>query len=213
MLTVPSSMQHHENTIAARLVLSFGDLVLRSIPIVKESITIGRRPYNDVALDDLTVSGEHAVILVVDGERVIKDLNSRNGTQVNGLPIQSRRLEHADLIEVGIYRLRYLVERRTVPPTAPDAPGAQPVLEWLSGPERGREQVVDRPIVSITGGVNQVAVLSRRKNGYFLTHLEGLAFPLVNGESIGLVSHRLADGDLVELAGTMVRVRLRPRTD
>ena len=213
MLTVPSSMQHHENTIAARLVLSFGDLVLRSIPIVKESITIGRRPYNDVALDDLTVSGEHAVILVVDGERVIKDLNSRNGTQVNGLPIQSRRLEHADLIEVGIYRLRYLVERRTVPPTAPDAPGAQPVLEWLSGPERGREQVVDRPIVSITGGVNQVAVLSRRKNGYFLTHLEGLAFPLVNGESIGLVSHRLADGDLVELAGTMVRVHLRPRTD
>jgi len=213
LLTVPSSMQHHENTIAARLVLSFGDLVLRSIPIVKESITIGRRPYNDVALDDLTVSGEHAVILVVDGERVIKDLNSRNGTQVNGLPIQSRRLEHADLIEVGIYRLRYLVERRTVPPTAPDAPGAQPVLEWLSGPERGREQVVDRPIVSITGGVNQVAVLSRRKNGYFLTHLEGLAFPLVNGESIGLVSHRLADGDLVELAGTMVRVHLRPRTD
>jgi len=206
-------MQHHENTIAARLVLSFGDLVLRSIPIVKESITIGRRPYNDVALDDLTVSGEHAVILVVDGERVIKDLNSRNGTQVNGLPIQSRRLEHADLIEVGIYRLRYLLERRTVPPTAPDAPGAQPVLEWLSGPERGREQVVDRPIVSITGGVNQVAVLSRRKNGYFLTHLEGLAFPLVNGESIGLVSHRLADGDLVELAGTMVRVHLRPRTD
>jgi len=213
LLTVPSSMQHHENTIAARLVLSFGDLVLRSIPIVKESITIGRRPYNDVALDDLTVSGEHAVILVVDGERVIKDLNSRNGTQVNGLPIQSRRLEHADLIEVGIYRLRYLVERRTVPPTAPDAPGAQPVLEWLSGPERGREQVVDRPIVSITGGVNQVAVLSRRKNGYFLTHLEGLAFPLVNGESIGLVSHRLVDGDLVELAGTMVRVHLRPRTD
>jgi len=204
-------MQHHENTVAARLVLSFGDLVLRSIPIVKESITIGRRPYNDVALDDLTVSGEHAVILVVDGERVIKDLNSRNGTQVNGLPIQSRRLEHADLIEVGIYRLRYLVERRSAPPMAFDVPGAQPVLEWLSGPERGREQVVDRPIVSITGGVNQVAVLSRRKNGYFLTHLEGLSFPLVNGESIGLLSHPLADGDLVELAGTMVRVRLRAK--
>lgn len=206
-------MQHHENTIAARLVLSFGDLVLRSIPIVKESITIGRRPYNDVALDDLTVSGEHAVILVLEGERVIKDLNSRNGTQVNGLPIQSRRLEHADLIEVGIYRLRYLVERRAVPSSGPDVSVARPVLEWLSGPERGREQVVDRPIVSITGGVNQVAVLSRRKNGCFLTHLEGLAFPLVNGESIGLVSHPLADGDLIELAGTMVRVRLRPGND
>jgi len=202
-------MQHHEHTVAARLVLSFGDLVLRSIPILKDSITIGRRPYNDVALDDLTVSGEHAVIMTIDGERTIKDLNSRNGTQVNGLPIQSRRLEHADLIEVGIYRLRYLVERRPAPATPADPACAQPVLEWLSGPDRGREQRLDRPIVSITGGADQVAALSRRRNGYFLTHVEGLAFPLVNGESIGLVSHALADGDLIELAGTMMRFRLR----
>ena len=203
-------MQYHENTVAAKLVLSFGDLVLRSIPIVKDSITIGRRPYNDVALDDLTVSGEHATILVVDGDRVIKDLDSRNGTQVNGLPIQSKRLEHADLIEVGIYRLRYLLERRPNALTVPDAAGGGVYLEWLSGPERGSEQPIERPIVSITGGVNQVAALSRRKNGYFITHLEGLAFPLVNGDSIGLGSRQLADGDLIELAGTMLRFRIRP---
>jgi hypothetical protein len=203
-------MQHHEHTVAAKLVLSFGDLVLRSIPIVKDSITIGRRPYNDVALDDLTVSGEHATILVVDGDRVIKDLNSRNGTQVNGLPVQSKRLEHADLIEVGIYRLRYLLERRPNALTVPDAAGGSVYLEWLSGPQRGSEQPIERPIVSITGGVNQVAALSRRKNGYFITHLEGLAFPLVNGESIGLGSRQLADGDLIELAGTMLRFRIRP---
>ena len=202
-------MQSHEHTVAAKLVLSFGDLVLRSIPILKDNITIGRRPYNDVALDDLTVSGEHATILVIDGERMIKDLSSRNGTQVNGLPIQCKRLEHADLIEVGIYRMRYLLERR--PNAAQVAePGAGSVyLEWLSGPERGREQPVERPIVSITGGVNQVAALSRRKNGYFITHLEGLAFPLVNGDSIGLGARQLADGDLIELAGTMLRFRVR----
>jgi predicted component of type VI protein secretion system len=202
-------MQYHEHTVAAKLVLSFGDLVLRSIPIVKDSITIGRRPYNDVALDDLTVSGEHAAILVVDGERMIKDLNSRNGTQVNGLPIQAKRLEHADLIEVGIYRMRYLLERRPNAATVPDAVAGDVYIEWLSGPERGREQPVERPIVSITGGVNQVAALSRRKNGYFITHLEGLAFPLVNGDSIGLGARQLADGDLVELAGTMLRFRVR----
>jgi hypothetical protein len=202
-------MQYHEHTVAAKLVLSFGDLVLRSIPIVKDSITIGRRPYNDVALDDLTVSGEHAAILVVDGERMIKDLNSRNGTQVNGLPIQAKRLEHADLIEVGIYRMRYLLERRPNAATVPDAFAGDVYIEWLSGPERGREQPVERPIVSITGGVNQVAALSRRKNGYFITHLEGLAFPLVNGDSIGLGARQLSDGDLVELAGTMLRFRVR----
>ncbi len=202
-------MQQREKAVAAKLVLSFGDLVLRSIPITKESITIGRRPYNDVALDDLTVSGEHAVILASDAERIIKDLGSRNGTQVNGLPIQSRRLEHADLIEIGIYRLRYLVDRRPAMPANPDGSAALAYLEWLSGPERGREQPLERPIVSVTGGVNQVAAVSRRKNGFFITHLEGLAFPLVNGESIGLVSHPLADSDLIELAGTMLRFRLR----
>lgn len=202
-------MQQRENTLTARLVLSFGDLVLRSFPVVKQNLTIGRRPYNDVALDDLTVSGEHAVILSDAGQRVIKDLNSRNGTLVNGRPVQSHRLEHADLIEVGIYRLRYLVEHREIP--SPPAPTAEAVawLEWLTGPQRGSGQPVDRPIVPISGAGNQVAVVSRRRNGFFVTHLEGLAFPLVNGDSIGLGSHPLGDGDLIELSGTMLRFRLR----
>jgi pSer/pThr/pTyr-binding forkhead associated (FHA) protein len=202
-------MQHDETTAAARLVLSFGDLVLRSIPIVKNLITIGRRPYNDIALDDLTVSGEHAVITRDGASRVVKDLNSRNGTLVNGHAIRSRPLEHGDLIEVGIYRLRYL-ENRGEEQAGGDQPGLRAVLETLSGPERGAERVLDRPIVSVNGGANQVAVVSRRRNGYHITHLEGLAFPLVNGEPIGLVSHPLRDGDLIELSGTMLKFRVRP---
>ena len=191
---------------AAKLVLSFGELVLRSVPITKPTISIGRRPHNEIALDDLTVSGEHALITVVDGERLIRDLESRNGTVVNGLAIQSRRLEHADLIEIGIYRLRYLVERRVRQAPRPSAGAAY--LQWLTGEDPGREQSIDRPIVSVSGG-NQVAVVSRRKAGYFITHLEGLALPLVNGESIGLGSRALADGDLIELSGAMLRFRLR----
>ncbi|GAA4412911.1 FHA domain-containing protein [Quisquiliibacterium transsilvanicum] len=202
-------MQQHENTVTARLVLSFGDLVLRSFPVVKTHITIGRRPYNDIALDDLTVSGEHAVILSDSAGRIVKDLNSRNGTLVNGRAMQSHRLQHADLIEVGIYRLRYLVEHREPPAAAPDDAQAQASLEWLTGPQRGSAQPVDRPIVPIAGAGNQVAVVSRRRNGFFVTHLEGLAFPLVNGESIGLGSHPLSDGDLIELSGTMLRFRVR----
>ena len=191
---------------SAKLVLSFGELVLRSVPINKPTISIGRRPHNEIALDDLTVSGEHALITVVDGERLIRDLESRNGTVVNGLAIQSRRLEHADLIEIGIYRLRYLVERRAL--HAPRSSASSAYLQWLTGEDPGREQSIDRPIVSVSGG-NQVAVVSRRKAGYFITHLEGLALPLVNGESIGLGSRALADGDLIELSGAMLRFRLR----
>lgn len=203
------TMRQHETTAAAKLVLSFGELVLRSIPIVKDSVTIGRRPYNDVALDDLTVSGEHAVIMCVDGMRTVKDLNSRNGTYVNGAPSRAHRLEHGDIIEVGIYRLRYLVDQR------PAGDGADPKsesarLERLSGPDRGSEQPLDRPIVSVVGGAgHQIAVVARRRDGYVLTHLEGPAFPLLNGAPTGLTPHPLSDGDLIELSGTMLRFRLQ----
>lgn len=199
--------QQHEKTASARLVLSFGELVLRSIPILKDSVSIGRRPYNDIALDDLTVSGEHAVILDVGGTRVIKDLNSRNGIYINGASFRSHRLEHGDLIEVGIYRLRYLIEQRAGNGGDP----AAAFLDWLTGAQCGQEQSLERPIVPIGGGSQQLAVVSRRRNGHFLTHLEGLAHPLVNGESIGLTSRRLEDGDLVELSGTMLRFRVKAR--
>lgn len=202
------TMQQHERTASAKLILSFGELVLRSIPIVTDSVTIGRRPYNDVALDDLTVSGEHAVIMSVDGARTIKDLNSRNGTYVNGAPTRAHRLEHGDVIEVGIYRLRYLVDQRLAGDDSRRAGAAH--LERLSGPDRGGEQPLDRPIVSIVGGTgHQLAVVARRRSGYFLTHLEGPAFPLLNGAPTGLTPHPLSDGDLIELSGTMLRFRLK----
>jgi len=204
-------MRHHEEIVAARLVLSAADGNTRSYPILTTDVRIGRRPFNEVVLDDLTVSGAHAVIVSDDGRRLLRDLDSRNGTVLNRTPIRSARLEHGDLIEIGVYRLRYLVDRAPVAPAraASDAPLTPAALERMSGPERGRMLALERPITSISGGASQVAVVSRRKNGYYVTHLEGLAFPVVNGDVIGLVSHPLLDGDLIELSGTLYRFRQR----
>jgi len=204
-------MRHHEEIVAARLVLSAADGNTRSYPILTTDVRIGRRPFNEVVLDDLTVSGAHAVIVSDDGRRLLRDLDSRNGTVLNRTPIRSARLEHGDLIEIGVYRLRYLVDRAPVAPAraASDAPLTPAALERMSGPERGRMLALERPITSISGGASQVAVVSRRKNGYYVTHLEGLAFPVVNGDAIGLVSHPLLDGDLIELSGTLYRFRQR----
>ncbi len=206
-----SPMRHHEEIVAARLVLSAADGNTRSYPILTTDVRIGRRPFNEVVLDDLTVSGAHAVIVSDDGRRLLRDLDSRNGTVLNRTPIRSARLEHGDLIEIGVYRLRYLVDRAPVAPAraASDAPLTPAALERMSGPERGRMLALERPITSISGGASQVAVVSRRKNGYYVTHLEGLAFPVVNGDVIGLVSHPLLDGDLIELSGTLYRFRQR----
>lgn len=78
-------------------------------------------------------------------------------------------------------------------------------LRFLGGHDAGRLLVIDRPIVSIRNGVGQVAVVSCREGGFFLTHVEGQAYPLVNGESIGLGAHPLRNHDLIELNGTIIQ--------
>jgi len=200
-------MQQRETTAIPQMVLSTAQRVLRRIVVDQPRMTIGRRPYNDVMLDDLTVSGEHAVLHTSAGESVIHDLQSRNGTLVNGVPVMQRALVDGDRIEIGIYRLHYVIEQ--VPADAgagaPDDARMLARLEVLSGPGVGRTQRIDRSIVSITNGTGQVAVIARRRNAFHVTHLEGPTYPLVNGESIGLVTHPLRQDDLIELGGTIFR--------
>lgn len=205
-------MRQRETTEAARLVLSSGELVLRSIPVTKERLSIGRRPYNDIALDDLTVSGEHAVILKLGDFRVIRDLKSRNGTLLNGVLVAEQALTDGDMIDIGIYRLKFVLESASREPgdASRETPGTRAAtIEILNGPQAGTQLRMERAISSIGNTGTQVAVVARRRNGYYVTHLEGMSFPLVNGESIGLMAFPLAHNDLIELGGTMMRFRLK----
>ncbi len=201
-------MQQRETTQAARLVLSSGDLVLRSVPLLGERISIGRRPYNDMALDDLTVSGEHALVLRLGSHWRVRDQRSRNGTLVNGSPVVEQVLQDGDLIDIGVYRIKFVGGAFAAGDDEPPGAGASACVELLNGPNTGTRINLDRAINSIGATGTQVAVIARRRNGYFVTHLEGLAFPLVNGEPIGLLAHPLAHNDLIELGGTMMRFRL-----
>jgi len=104
-------MQQDEQATVGKLVLSAGNRILREVLIDRKRLTIGRRPYNDLLLDDLTVSGEHAIVHTVNGESVIHDLKSRNGTLINGAPVMQQQLADGDCVDIGIYRLGYKVER------------------------------------------------------------------------------------------------------
>ena len=200
-------MQQRETTASPKLLLSTASQQLRQIVIDKPRLTIGRRPYNDIMLDDLTVSGEHALLLTRAGASVIEDLRSRNGTLVNDEPVIQRALLDGDRIEIGIYRLQYVIEPLI---TEGDRPPEWACVEALSGDAIGKVIAIDRAIVSLSNASGQVAVISRRKNGFFITHLEGTTFPLVNGESTGLISHLLRADDLIELAGTIFRFSYAP---
>jgi len=93
-----------------KLILSMDSLVLKEIQLNKERISIGRKPSNDVQIDNLTISGEHALITTLLGDSFVEDLDSTNGTVVNGKQIKRHALKHNDLIEMGKYAFKFITE-------------------------------------------------------------------------------------------------------
>jgi len=85
-------------------------VALKDVPVAKDRTTIGRRSHNDVVIDNLAVSGEHAVMFRSGDDFFLEDLGSTNGTTVNGQPIKKLMLHSGDIIDIGKYRLRFLSE-------------------------------------------------------------------------------------------------------
>jgi pSer/pThr/pTyr-binding forkhead associated (FHA) protein len=93
-----------------KLVVSLDGVVIKEVQITKDKTTLGRRPYNDIVIDNLAVSGEHAVLQMVGADVFIEDLNSTNGTYINGKAVKKQLLTHNDTVEIGKYKIKYLVE-------------------------------------------------------------------------------------------------------
>ena len=93
-----------------KLVVSLDGVVIKDVQITKDKTTLGRRPYNDIVIDNLAVSGEHAVLQMMGNDVFIEDLNSTNGTYINGKAIKKQLLTHNDTVEIGKYKIKYLVE-------------------------------------------------------------------------------------------------------
>ena len=96
-----------------KLVVSLDGVVIKEVQITKDKTTLGRRPYNDIVIDNLAVSGEHAVLQMVGADVFIEDLNSTNGTYINGKAVKKQLLAHNDTVEIGKYKIKYMVEDGT----------------------------------------------------------------------------------------------------
>ena len=94
----------------AKLILSMDGLVLKEIPLDKERMTIGRKASNDIQIDNLAISGEHAAVVTILSDSFLEDLNSTNGTLVNGQSVKKHFLKNGDVIELGKYKLEYVTE-------------------------------------------------------------------------------------------------------
>jgi len=282
----------------AKLILSMDGLVLKEIPLTKERTTIGRKPHNDIQIDNLAVSGEHAVIVTILNDSFLEDLGSTNGTVVNGNAIKKHFLQNNDVIELGKYKLKFVGEAApaataekadfektmvlrpsamkaaaeqakamaaagaggqaaavaqraaavqaagagaqaagvadkdaaakpaptpapaAAPAAAAPAPAAAPAaapkpaqplgaIQLLSGANAGKELELTKPLTTLGKPGVQVAVLTRRPQGYFITHVEGASRPNVNGQQIGPAPHALKDHDVIELAGVKMEFFLK----
>jgi predicted component of type VI protein secretion system len=205
-------LEERTTELTARLVISQGDALMQVVTIDKEAMTIGRRPYNDICLDDLTVSGEHAVVRTINGERFILDLNSRNGSAVNSITVEKQLLVDGDIIDIGAFRLKFVIERQN--PLLDRLDKGQPFeatnakVTQINGRSRGKIVSLSQPITSLGKAGAHVAAIAKRNGGFYLTHIEGLTVPLINGEPAGIGSHLLKEGDAIELGGTMYRFNL-----
>jgi pSer/pThr/pTyr-binding forkhead associated (FHA) protein len=111
----------------AKLILKFKGALIKEYEVDKPSLRIGRREGNDIRIDNLAVSGNHAKIQKVDGSFIVVDLKSTNGTFVNNKKIVQARLHHMDEITVGKHTI--LFEDETQPPRQMDAVEDVPVEE------------------------------------------------------------------------------------
>lgn len=198
----------------AKLVLSMDGLVLKEIPLTKKRLNIGRKPQNDVQIDNLAISGEHAAVVTILKDSFLEDLDSTNGTLVNGRPVKKHCLKHNDVIELGKYKLKYLndpsiedqaTEFERVPeqqlatslevetgtntdPQFTNTPSQAGVkvasIKVLSGSNAGKILQLTKPRTSLGKPGVQAAIISRGPQGYFIGHVEGTQFPTLNGKQV-----------------------------
>src|SRR6187402_2670553 len=93
-----------------KMIVSIDGVVIKEVQLTKDRTTLGRRPYNDIVIDNLAVSGEHAVLQMTGNEVYMEDLNSTNGTYVNGKAVKKQLLQNSDTVEIGKYKIKYINE-------------------------------------------------------------------------------------------------------
>ncbi len=222
------------------ITLKFQEKPLGEFALVPgKPLSIGRRPENDVAIDNLAVSGYHAKIDAVGNDFIFTDLQSKNGSFINEQMVTTYKLQHGDVILIGKHTLEFaykegeerpqksdddlyqtmvmdtsqhreMMKKAKPAPEPPPEPKAIPVaaLSLLAGGQGeillskklfkiGKASQNDYQVEGLLVGQTALTI-SQRPDGYYLSYVEGMAKPKVNGESIKSTV-RLKEFDIVEL--------------
>ena len=212
-----------------KMIVSIDGVVIKEVQLTKDRTSLGRRPYNDIVIDNLAVSGEHAVLQMSGNDVYLEDLNSTNGTYVNGKAVKKQLLQNSDTVEIGKYKIKYVNEianagfeqtmvikagsaGMVAPQASPVAPPAMTqgstasaAIKVMSGAAAGREVALVKVVTTIGKPGVAVAAITKRLHGFVVAHVEGADRPSLNGAPIGAEPVTLKNGDVLELAGTQMQ--------
>ena len=205
----------------AKLIVSIDGVVIREVELTKERTSIGRRPYNDVVIDNLAVSGEHAALIRSEGVFFAEDLNSTNGSYLNSKSLKRERLHNGDILEIGKYKIKFIGDEPAnnydatmimrpgaAAPVAVAAPSGNALIRVTSGSAAGRDVALTKVVTTIGKPGIAVAAITKRISGYVVAHVDGEGQTLLNGKAIGNEPEQLHTGDTLELAGTTMQFHI-----
>ena len=228
-------------TDSAKLLVKLHGQGSRSIDLIADSFSIGRKPENDLPIDDHTVSSRHAKIVRVQSVYFLEDLKSTNGTAVNGKPVERAQLHDADVITIGQHRIIF---QDNAPSAATSVPASLDLDQTLaiSGKHLAAAPSITAKVVITSGKTDRleyhltktanligsqegaairltgwfapkaVALISSRGSGFTISPSEGSKRLLVNGREVS-APQTLKDGDGIEVAGvSMTFYIIAPRT-
>lgn len=210
----------------AKLIVTLDGAVLREHLLEKEAVSVGRKHGNDIQVNDMTVSGRHALITTVNGESMAEDLGSTNGTLINGKEISKCTLQHGDIIQMGNYQFTYFGQDDAYEPTMfvkaeiadtqvlPNGLNGEGLrgeplgaARILNGPSPNTVMEMRKPFNTIGYKGIVLAMISRVNKGYTITSIKSKKSkrktdaPKVNGKEISSTPMQLHEHDLIEVAG------------
>ncbi|HEX5550037.1 MAG TPA: FHA domain-containing protein [Nitrospira sp.] len=228
-------------TDSAKLLVKLHGQGSRSIDLTADSFTIGRKPDNDLPIDDHTVSSRHAKIVRVQSVYFLEDLKSTNGTAVNGRPVERAQLHDADVITIGQHRIIF---QDNAPSAMASASASSDIDQTMaiSGKHLSLAPSITGKVVITSGKTDRLeyhlmktanligsqegaairltgwfapkaaALISSRGSGFTISPSEGSKRLLINGRDVS-APQALKDGDVIEVAGvSMTFYVIQPKT-
>ena len=218
----------------AKLVLMAEETVLGHYFLAKNRFTIGRQPDSDLVLDVVGVSKQHAAVFTLGNDQIIEDLQSTNGTYVNGSRVSKHILQNDDVIVISDYALKY-VNAKAIPDmdfdktlymqglngvgkmhgedstlgidTPAARAGGQLVAPGAIEPieAHNQQRIVLDKVLTPLGADGQRMVLHRRRNAFYAVYVTGRQPGTVNGQPVKNEPYQLRNGDIIEISGLRYR--------